>query len=914
MSHEYLQKTNPGSSSPGLRVRRSKSLQNLLEYFAQMLPLEVRELVSFVGDNFSAFSAHQGRLNADYRIAFGRITQTIPHAHWYRVQIDHGGGVWPCCRLTNQSPTPLSVRDGDLLNPGTYVMVVLHPRLKRGYILNAVPTWMADSQAAVPDFIQQGGNTGFYRDSVHHAILTKTTRGGGVEDFSNSRPLDAVAGEFSRLSDLGVGLHAGVYQAFIRASEICGVWVNYLDNHLRLAGWNMDLQTAVGEWEIRDDEGEHQWLDHVSVYPWETVGLAEQGQSPFQTFDDKKVIYDLPVSSLEPKFEDQVSLFRDQRYRGYLGQGGMSEVVVPLLGSGIHRRSQPLDQVTVLREFRSLSGTYGLVTADSLSLRKYPLIPNIKRVRRPEDQKDGDGAPDAGGGSTFLDNTNSQARGGAAYSPSGVDGTHRLPQLQGTGSQTIAGSRDHHAFGFNWQAIHPFHYHKKDYRLEEESQHQIFTQGLDKLDYGSAAGGSLPDPVPVTLRVDHRYGELKYYLREVFLDFLKEGHLQFGDGSGCELRMVNGVLEIAAPLDLRLCAGRSITLLAGDDIVARANNSVDISASQRDVRIKADRNIQVLAGNSGEGGLLLESKSETDTLDFHQRVGEDVVSSGVVIRCLKSRFLTWVRGIYLRTGDGTDETGGDDIVIDANQGKNAFRVYASVAERHLDQSAVDYFGREGRTQSANQFTAYQTQLGGSLITSGQVVVGSAGLVVGGNISMTGHVSSFQGGDVGRLTSESLAALRQSLRDIQKALRELVQQGRDQYQSAWEDRWYDDNQPGNTQVITESSFSFRDHDSQYNAERLELSEFRWQQASRLGLASGGAPWRERPVDYQGEKLYPYPGRKKLIEEPSYLEQDLALVDLNRRCSVDRGDGAYEQAELKEPRRVTLNDHYLVVSGG
>jgi hypothetical protein len=127
------------------------------------------------------------------------------------------------------------------------------------------------------------------------------------------------------------------------------------------------------------------------------------------------------------------------------------------------------------------------------------------------------------------------------------------------------------------------------------------------------------------------------------------------------------------------------------------------------------------------------------------------------------------------------------------------------------------------------------------------------------------------------------------------------------------RYYMEQQPGDDETIKNMQFSFRDDQSekQYNVRKFKWLESRRQQMVRFGLASGGTGWAERKVTYQGRDLYPYPGKKKLLDEPCLLGlKELTMFDTGAGHSKDR-PGPYETPELSDWDEKTLNSEYKLI---
>ena len=903
----------PPVNTDRLQLPRDRSVTQLREAHQQRNPVPASRTAP-AGDSLNSGGLHRFWPYDRATFGVGRITQSIPHCHSYKVVMEPPAGTIVCAALTHGSLIPgMGVKSDDLYPPNTDVLVLRYRGLSYGLILGAIPRRLSDGSVTLPDWVQQAGCSGLHREEVHSDVITKAVQAGGLEDFSAGRPLDSTTlAEFTRMAGTGVAVHVDEFQAYLRASEIAGLFFNYLDHHGRLAGLNFDWQTGSRIDQYRCGRGENLAHQAHIIYPWEFLGGGQPGGGqPFTTHSDEDVVYHRAVAALEPKFDDQLSFPRVQAWSGYLGQGGLREVQLPSSGSqDLNRMTKPLDRTVVLREFVGLDGAYGLSSAHSISIRKTVAIPAIKPQASPEDPKNSDGTDD----NPYL---GSGYKGGDGQGPD-----HKIGDPKPSGDhqelQALSSVMDVHAYGTQWKGVHPFHYHTKNFKVDQPGDNQQLPKAWDKLDYSAAAGADMPAPSPQTLRVDHRYNEVKYYLREVFLDMLKEGHLIAADGSGCEIRLANGSVEISAPLDIRFRAGRSIHLWAGDDCVVRANNSIDLTATKKDVRLKAEGNMQLLAGNGGNGGILLESKAQGSGLKFDGKIGEDVSSAGVIIKCQNSSLLSWTAGAYIRTGNG-DASGSSDgtvatgpIILDANQGKDQIITNSQSFTRFTQIVFNDYFGSQGNIRSGISWSE-----NGGIVPGGMQIGGQVNIVKGGGLAAEGNIATLQSygaaGDteVNKYSGESLQKLKAVLQETKQNLDKLKQDGQDYYKQGLNEPYYTQDKPGNSSTIQKAAFSLRDATQQYNSDQFVILESRWQQLVRTGLATGGDNWEEKSVKYQGQDLYPFPGRER-FEGESLLQGDLKLVDPGSGKDKDRGE-LYEDVELPELKKVALKSHYLVASG-
>ena len=123
----------------------------------------------------------------------------------------------------------------------------------------------------------------------------------------------------------------------------------------------------------------------------------------------------------------------------------------------------------------------------------------------------------------------------------------------------------------------------------------------------------------------------------------KDGSITLRDGFGSEICMKGGNIIITCPGNLELRPGKSVVMLGGQDVIIKGKESVDISTTKQDVRIKAEKNMQLY---SNDGGILIESGAE-EKHTWEDKQGEDVVSSGIYLKAAKARVFIWANIVHL---------------------------------------------------------------------------------------------------------------------------------------------------------------------------------------------------------------------------------------------------------------------------
>ena len=873
-------------------------------------------------DTLRGASLERQRLSETGTFHVGRIVHKTPYFNSYKVQLGANYGTLPCSALSHSSFVGLGPRSIDALTSGTGVLVHIPASFDHGYILGAIPLRHTDGRLVHPDRIQQGGGSGLHREDVHKQPILNTQGEGGVRDFSNNRPLDEAGVEWGWVTETGLGIIIDPFQAMLRVSEICGLFLNYFDHYARLAGYNFDLQTAPFQGRFRDDEGEHLYIGEHYVYPWEALGLFTPGTDIAQTYDARAVQDELFRANrdLVEGQEDTQPFARVQHYGGYLGQGGRRLVAVPGRQEGVQRfadTAKEAGDVGVFEESIGLDGTYLLRSAKQIHIGKSVLIPVPKRRRTPEDAAAGDDArgrePSDPGGDPRPN-----------YRHSGLFGedapAHKVSELAPPESDAGSFGRlsalpDVLSYNYNWRAQHPFHYHERDYDLPEESElaeQGPFERRQDPLSFSELAGrANMSQPGARTAPVDHRYGSTAYFQRESYISFLPDGGVAIGDGYGAQITMAAGHIRLEAPGDVQALPGRNFVSL-GHDVVLRAHDSLDATAGNGDLRLKSERNLQVLAGNSGTGGLLFESRSFGRGQSFDNRVGEEVAGTGIVFKAPESGVDIWSRDIYLRTGG--EGLGLGQIVIDSGQGRGQLSLQGQDVNIFGDRSATISIGPDVESSDVSavyQFTVSDAIFGGRLSASGGGFFGGPG-VFGGNLAADGLIGSSAGQfAVAEFEGEILASLRDTIQGVRDSATDAADASSEAHTGVFSEFIYAEQGPGNGDTIRRTEFSLRDDTDgrQYGVQEFAMLEPRWVRMVRLEGAEGGSSWDEPSVRYQGRDLLPWPGRGRW-EDDATLQRAKEMPLTEPEYAADRGK-IYEDAESGELETVPPASGYRVI---
>jgi hypothetical protein len=844
---------------------------------------------------------------------FGKVVYAAPYIHWYRVNLDEGGDII-CCGLSQSTLTPIGVRDTSCYPIGAHVAVWLPPEALYGYIMGVVPSLTQDGALVFPDAISQGSNVGFKREAYYHELLDLCQEEAGAMDFNCDRPLDTLNGDWGKINEFGGGFHTDSFMTFMRVNEICGLYLFYMDNLARLAGHSLDIRTCCSDLIVRDDAQEPMHFHGYAPFGWEAMGAWKAGTEIHREEEDDDVHFKKPVSKLEPKEDDQVPFYRYQEYHGYLGQAFMRQLIAPPDGvdeEGVNRRSSEQNPVGLFREMLAMDGAYGLASAHSIAIVKRPVISYPSRLKDPEEPS-GDYIDKDGQGNYKFASEHGPAE---DHKVSALKAEDDLPTLQ-----EVATLTDFAAHLFEWKGLHPFYYHKKDFRTPEQDENTPLSTLQTAPQYGKLSTDTwLPDPEAREVQIDHRYEKAELFETTAGLYFLPRGGVALRGGGTEEIRMAGGSIDIGAPGDVYLRPGRNVNIFAADDCIIKVHKSVDITATQKDVRIKAERNLQMLGGNDVVGGVLIESRAPGPSYDFLRKGeggdtgGEEVAHGGIILRAPKADVVSWGKRVYLRTGGGDVEEGA--ITIDSSKGNQDIFTVSRAKLNHIMLVKSDAFPVQGAKTVANNYSAGNAQIHTPLQIDGSLVVTKDGILAQGWIALVGgHIGTELSPQfnflVGWLTGGPLAKAKSALSQVASSMQGFKASMTENYTKGIVEQWYLDKQGGNDGVMTYGKFGLRT-DKQMNTKKWELPENYWQQTATLTEQTFSS-WEENDVQGPIGTQQPYPGKTKW-QSNTFLRIDLTLHDPKEGRDKKRADNqsAFESPTLANWTRDVPDQKYPVI---
>lgn len=485
--------------------------------------------------------------------------------------------------------------------PGSCVLVYVDPaglvqgRPARGFILGVIPDAMphgaasasGEGVAKVADTDFPEGGVAQFTESGPAAIATDKEFPFHGE-FQCGRPHDLVPGEYALTNHAGAGLVIGALSTTIKGSEAASVRCSALDDQVRVTSRHFRHINAAGSDEIFNDSGYITIESAVSMYHPERLGMKEAGAA-FDWSAIKPLDSASCRSGVEPKRPTQTAKKRLYRYSGYLGDIVNVFVASPDPDKDIEEMASPGLDRGLMHYHVDSSGRFTMRSAAGIMFERYDRIPVPKRRHYawdPEGNKDA-GSP-------------------AKKTPFTVKGDP--PMAIGLTLGDMAAWWDQQAYG-------RFLQFDKDFTVPGQSELKCPEDEYDKL--GNA-----------------REQFKEYDTRHSYMGLTPNGGIVLRDAWGSEIIMADGRITFNAAANIEIRSGSSVVILGGDDVVAKAYNSLDLSTTKKDVRIKAEGNLQIV---SMTRGVLVQSKSENDAdPSAWDAVGEDLKSGGVIIKADKS--------------------------------------------------------------------------------------------------------------------------------------------------------------------------------------------------------------------------------------------------------------------------------------
>jgi hypothetical protein len=599
---------------------------------------------------------------------------------------------------------------------------------------------------------------------------------------NNQRLGDVLPGDWGKENIYGVLMGLFGMVATMKASDRAKIEVHVLDDLVRLVSNQFQHLSSLGEMHIYNDGGLVSFEFAGSGHDLEVAGLDEYSDDGMFEKGERDEAY------LEADFklreEGQTVKRRTQLFVGALADLFQLFIARPQPGTETYDNESVLQGL--MHAQLDSSGAVRITAANGISLRRADRIPVPKKMKEPWNPE---------GTKAEEDDFELEPKEPFEYSED-YPFTRNL-QLHDAEEWLLA------------QAYRVFDALKNDWYTPEKSELPVPDNEYDTI--GKA-----------TENFD------KNDKRDAGVFVESDGSIVLRDAWGSEIYMRGGNIVISCSGDAMVQTGGSIVQLGGHDVIVKGKKSVDITATDNDVRLKAQKNLHAY---SKEGGILLETDSESSSHGFSEGdEGEDVGSHGITLKAAESRVFLWGNIVHLAA---------KTRMFIESVGEALGRIIMSAGSILQSASRISMVGGEGK---------------------GSLTLGAGAQLSGSSVAVqaTGSVGIYRGDRV-------LIPLKWEEIDQEPAQR-AVDQAEEQYNEYVEsDSWLGDYDESGRKPI---EFKFR-NDEQYGTEEAtetdpEASDFYVYQAPWQFLVEHGYPLISgSPEQWQEEEVndtYPWPGRE------------------------------------------------------
>lgn len=536
----------------------------------------------------------------------GTVVEAFPGAYNCSVKISGRDLAIPCMVLGQGCGFTAGTGTGSSWIPieTAHVLVFIpDPHGRLGYIVATIPSfveqpdeqetrrWICPSRNPEPS-TGQSTETAYIKPYVDSKYPDSVMANGG-------RPLDVLPGEQGTFNEMGLAHYMGTLAQGMRASERCGIDFFEMDDLVRLVSGQYQHYSAIGEHQIYNDGGYQTMEFSGSPHMCEALG--------FPTYDQNWLAPDKVDGGAMKNMVRKLAYKKHclhRRFQMYCGHvSGLLSVFVAKPDPSIvpnqydtKNRDQGLFAANV-----DQSGRLLVSSANDIILERTDRIPIPKKLHEPWDME----------GDVVDKSDPFEIKSPFNWQPGGDPRASSL-----------------------WLRDAVAWYKKLLYQRQDETPNDWFVP----------EEGDLRIPDNKFEHIDKVLGEEdydKFVDRRCIFRMGKDGTITLRSEGGAEIVLAGADVQINAPGDIRLQSGQNVVVL-GRDVFIKAKDSVDITATARDVRLKAEQNLHLYS----EASVLIQTNTKSDAHLWDGKTkGEDQRHFGIAIEAKDSR--VFIHGKYV---------------------------------------------------------------------------------------------------------------------------------------------------------------------------------------------------------------------------------------------------------------------------
>ena len=501
--------------------------------------------------------------------------------------------------------------DSSMLREGDHVVFAITNKNRRqGIILSIRPTTYSidethpkkiSSETKLERRTSFFGNDCYREKSPPYKIPLTTPLDTSTARFGCYRPTDLVSGEYAMINQHRNGILFGMYSASLLGG---GAYIKLfsLENRIRIVADSIMRHTLFGnlyEWHNRRYLSKER---AACLYQEERFGMSQKEQKAFDEADYEEEFY-----FTKNKKKKQTLKPRILEHEGYYGGLSAKYFLRPDPDSEDPRvmDDEPKDP-GVARESVDPSGQYRLAATGMIGFERVGRIPVPVRIKYPwsKDAKE----PKA----------------------------EKLKEFKHSEENPFYRQLEH--------ADRVAYDVKNSYARVDEVKEEFYVPEDEDLE------NKLKDVYDKGFTESTTVKLEKYDKRRSGIWQGEDGSIIIRDAWGSEIVMIGGNIQLSCAGNIQIMPGKTALTLAGDDIVHKAQNSIDIESADKDVRINGFKNVQILAGvdDSNPGGVTIEARGKAYAWDGDNADGGEQLHS---------------TGILLKSHDGAVVSDADNIVI-----------------------------------------------------------------------------------------------------------------------------------------------------------------------------------------------------------------------------------------------------------
>lgn len=531
----------------------------------------------------------------------GEVLMVYPGLGVYLVLPKHGdiaASLLTCCSI-NGSLGRSGVRGADVYEAGDDVLVACHKvaniqdlstgsTSEVGYIMCAAPPDFMSTAQGYPGANIHGDSLDYFNQLVSDTFASTKEIISTIKDLSFGLPNDVFGGDYVKYGPLHTFLSVCATKTSIGSSPMAILETFAFHDKLRITARSLQDRSISVESGREPDEAEMLYYDRLAMT--EREGMGKIGTEP----ENPPFTETGPGQYQPTAAETQLGVFRHSRLRGKSGDGDLDAISTPFEEDGIHISgtdgTKPVGKVSVRQTY---DGRHETRASGGIDHIKSLYIPVPEQTKQHDKDTPNDFNPEDPYDETFQ--TSDSDPPFTAFSSTLENQEFDQDTEKFRNSRTNA--REDY-----WQTLTREELAEKYPDLDvENAPKQMDALDSNKPFYDEPPSVMEKDPVTEL--------ERRLYALESIIRQQPDGTIVISDGNGSEILMHRGRITISPAADLELRPGRDCFELIPRRKVINAGEEVQIVANEGKVRIKAETDVDVLAGNGGQGRILIENRA-----------------------------------------------------------------------------------------------------------------------------------------------------------------------------------------------------------------------------------------------------------------------------------------------------------------